>query len=84
MNIPVREFSAKVEIELHVDGVVIPVRHLAREFIITSHPFQVNPTHGTVVLKIEDAVQKMNVFLTEGIDPSRSEQPVVMKIASWS
>ncbi len=62
---------------------IIPVRQLAREFIITNHPFQVNPTHGVIFLRIEDTLQKMKVFLAEGIDPGRVEQPIVMQVASW-
>jgi hypothetical protein len=60
------------------------VRQIAREFIITSYPFQLNPSAGTIVLHIDDVIQRMDVYLAEGIDPSRTEQPIVMQSPTWS
>lgn len=75
---PIREFSARVSIDLIVDGNTLPVSQTGGDFLIMSHPFAVPPTKATLVLSVDDSTTRFQVYLTEGISPQRDEQPMVI------
>ena len=63
------------------NGVEIDIRQFCGEFLITRHPFAVPPCAAEVTISLDDIPDRFTIYLPEGIDPTRSEQPLMMSQA---
>ena len=59
--------SALVHITLHVGPHAVPVSHMGPDFLILKETLSSSATEGTVVLTIDDQVQRIPVLLPQGI-----------------
>lgn len=59
--------SALVQITLHVGQHAVPVSHMGPDFLLLKETLSSSATEGTVVLTIDDQVQRIPVLLPQGI-----------------
>lgn len=59
--------SALVQITLHVGQHAVPVSHMGPDFLLLKEPFSAPAGEATVVLTIDDQVQRIPVFLSHSI-----------------
>jgi hypothetical protein len=63
--------SADVQIDLHINGQVLPISHLGPSWFILTDSIDHPPTHAEIELSIDDHIHRWPVFLSEGISTSR-------------
>lgn len=78
MHDPIREFSAKVSIDLIVGDKTLPVRQSGGDFLILSYPWPLPPSVATLVLTVDEARSETKVYLAEGLRPDRDQHPIVL------
>jgi hypothetical protein len=64
---PIRCFSAKVQMELRLNGSILRKSHLGRDFLIVSDPIEHPPTQAEVRMSIDGAEDRWPVYLPAGI-----------------
>ena len=76
-----REFSRTVSMSMVANGVEIDISHFGGDFLITPYPFSVPPCAARVNIALDGIPDRFTIYLPEGIDPNRDEQPVMMRDA---
>jgi hypothetical protein len=56
--------------ELLVNGSSLPIAQLGTDFIILTRPLTHPPTHGEILLRVDESEQRWAVRLPEGISPN--------------
>jgi hypothetical protein len=59
--------SAKVKIQLMIDGSSIPVAQLGRDFLILNKPFNHPPSDAGLILQVDQNERRWNICLPNGI-----------------
>ena len=74
-----REFSRKVSMSMVADGVEVDIDQFGGDFLITSYPFSMSACAAEVTISLDGIPDRFTIYLPEGIDPSRAEQPLIMR-----
>jgi hypothetical protein len=59
--------SAKVNMQLLLNGSSIRIEQMGRDFLIINKPFDHPPTDASLVLRVDDSETRWNVRLPHGI-----------------
>lgn len=65
---PNNGYSANVKIELLLNGFVLPVAQLARDFLILRAPAQHDSAEAEVVLTVDQEEMRWRVWLPDGLN----------------
>ena len=65
-------YSTDVQMQLHVNGYVLPIGQLGPNFIILRDPKDHVPTDAEIVMSIDGEVSRWNVRLPDGISAGRT------------
>lgn len=65
-------------------GVEVGIDQFGGDFLMTSHPFPVPPCAADVTISLDGIPDRFTIYLPEGIDPARDEQPVLMRDRVYS
>jgi hypothetical protein len=60
-------YSAKVRMELHLNGSVLQISHLGPDFLILSEPIDQPPGEGEIVTSIDGSASRWIVRLLTGM-----------------
>lgn len=75
----IREFSRTVSMRMVAGGAEIGIDQFGGDFLMTSYPFPVPPCAAEVTISLDGEPDRFTIYLVDGIDPSRSRQPVLMQ-----
>jgi hypothetical protein len=57
--------------ELRLNGDIVPVSQMGRDFIVVRQPFDHPPAEAEVFLAIDESENKWRVYLVDGISAGR-------------
>jgi hypothetical protein len=66
-NLGVQSHSARVHMELHLDGAVLTVSHLGPDFLILAQPIDHPPTRAEITMSIDGKERRWTVQLPAGL-----------------
>ena len=59
--------SARVKMQLLVNGDSIPVAQMGPDFLLVDAPFDLHPGEASVVLQVDESERRWNVRLPDGV-----------------
>jgi hypothetical protein len=59
--------SARVEMQLLVNGAFIGITHMGRDFVILESPAEYPPGEASIFMKVDDSESRWDVRLPDGI-----------------
>jgi hypothetical protein len=66
-TVRVQNYSARVRMELHVGGSILPISHLGRDYLILAQPVDHPPAQAEIVMSIDDSHSRWSVQLPAGL-----------------
>jgi hypothetical protein len=69
-------YSADIRIQLNLNGHKLNVAQLGPDFLTVRDVVEHPPTDAEIVMSIDGEVERWNVYLPEGISPSKSRTKI--------
>lgn len=59
--------SAQVEMQLLVNGLVLPISQMGPDFLLIDAPIKLEPATATIVMQVDASERRWNVYLPDGM-----------------
>jgi hypothetical protein len=63
-------FSARIQMELRLNGVVLSISHLGPDFLILDDPIEHPPAEAEIMMSVDARERRWPVYLPAGVSPT--------------